>query len=102
MLRAHAHAGYKWSLRGLSGPEREAALHGAHARAADRLQRLCFANGGVYIKLGQHMAQLVRAHHRFPYCGVRIWSDIDSSDISTTPTSPDTALPGHQVVMLIR
>ena len=53
-------ADYKWSLRGLSGPEREAALRAAHARSADRLQRLCFANGGVYIKLGQHIAQLVR------------------------------------------
>ena len=53
-------ADYKWSLRGLSGPEREAALRAAHARSAERLQRLCFANGGVYIKLGQHIAQLVR------------------------------------------
>lgn len=56
-----AHADYKWSLRGLEGSAREEAKHACHARGADRLQRLCFANGGIYIKLGQHVAQLVRA-----------------------------------------
>ncbi|BDA50400.1 AarF domain-containing protein kinase 1 [Coccomyxa sp. Obi] len=49
---------YKWSLRGLVGDEYEQAQHKVHERSADRLQRLCFANGGIYIKLGQHIAQL--------------------------------------------
>jgi len=31
---------------------------GAHQRAAERLLRLCQCNMGVYIKLGQHVAQL--------------------------------------------
>ena len=47
---------YKWSLRGLIGDEYEKAQHKVHERSADRLQRLCFANGGIYIKLGQHIA----------------------------------------------
>ncbi|KAK9803104.1 hypothetical protein WJX73_003925 [Symbiochloris irregularis] len=51
-------ADYKWSLRGLEGSQREEAKHACHARGADRLQRLCFANGGIYIKLGQHIVQL--------------------------------------------
>jgi len=29
-----------------------------HSRSAERLLRLCETNGGVYIKLGQHLAQL--------------------------------------------
>ncbi|CAI5945365.1 unnamed protein product [Closterium sp. NIES-65] len=29
-----------------------------HLRCADRLQAMCFKNGGIYIKLGQHIAQL--------------------------------------------
>ncbi|CAK0787023.1 hypothetical protein CVIRNUC_010239 [Coccomyxa viridis] len=51
-------ADYKWSLRNLSGKEYEQAKRKCHARGADRLQQLCFANRGVYIKLGQHVAQL--------------------------------------------
>ncbi len=54
-------ADYKWSLRNLSGKEYEQAKRKCHARGADRLQQLCFANRGVYIKLGQHVAQLVWA-----------------------------------------
>ena len=57
-------ADYKWSLRGLSGPEFEAAQRAVHQRSADRLQRLAFANGGIYIKIGQHIAQLVRGPQR--------------------------------------
>ena len=53
-------ADYKASLRGLQGDAREAALQGCHQRGAQRLLDLCFANGGVYIKLGQHVGQLVR------------------------------------------
>lgn len=55
---------YKWSLRGLAGPELEAAQRAVHQRSADRLQRLTFANGGIYIKIGQHIAQLVRSRPR--------------------------------------
>ncbi|KAK9917077.1 hypothetical protein WJX75_000654 [Coccomyxa subellipsoidea] len=51
-------ADYKWSLRGLVGDQYEEAQHKVHERSAERLQRLCFANGGIYIKLGQHIAQL--------------------------------------------
>lgn len=29
-----------------------------HRRAAERMRRLCGRNGGVYVKLGQHLAQL--------------------------------------------
>lgn len=43
-----------WSLRDRS-PE---GWSGAHQRSAERLLRLCQCNMGVYIKLGQHVAQL--------------------------------------------
>ncbi len=35
-------------------------LQELHQRGADRLLQLCFANGGIYVKLGQHVGQLVR------------------------------------------
>lgn len=37
---------------------RRDALRGCHQRGADRLLQLCFDNGGVYVKLGQHVGQL--------------------------------------------
>ncbi|KAG2446176.1 hypothetical protein HXX76_000769 [Chlamydomonas incerta] len=50
---------YKLSLKpDLAGEEREAVLRGCHQRGADRLLQLCFANGGIYTKLGQHVGQL--------------------------------------------
>ncbi|KAK9838428.1 hypothetical protein WJX84_000652 [Apatococcus fuscideae] len=49
---------YQFSLRGLEGSERDSARAACHRRCADRLQKVCFANGGIYIKLGQHIAQL--------------------------------------------
>lgn len=54
-------ADYKYSLYGLAegSAEREQAKHEAHLRCANRLQALCFKNGGIYIKLGQHIGQLV-------------------------------------------
>lgn len=54
-------ADYKYSLYGLpeGSEEREAAKHETHIRCANRLQALCFKNGGIYIKLGQHIGQLV-------------------------------------------
>lgn len=32
--------------------------HEVHLRSARKLQELCFKNGGIYIKLGQHIGQL--------------------------------------------
>lgn len=54
----NVHADYQWSLRRLDGLELEAAKEAADARGADRLLALCRANGGIYIKLGQHIAML--------------------------------------------
>ncbi|KAI8470915.1 MAG: ABC1 family-domain-containing protein [Monoraphidium minutum] len=53
-------ADYKTSLAAAppSGPARQAALSACHQRGADRLLALCFKNGGIYTKLGQHLAQL--------------------------------------------
>lgn len=39
--------------------ERARVTHEVHTRSARRLQDLCFKNGGIYIKLGQHIGQLV-------------------------------------------
>lgn len=52
-------ADYLWTLRGLEGEAREEAKRGCHQRGADHLLRVCFANGGIYIKLGQHIGMLV-------------------------------------------
>lgn len=38
---------------------REQQLRACHQRSADKLLKLCFDNGGIYIKLGQHIGQLV-------------------------------------------
>ncbi|MQL92304.1 hypothetical protein Taro_024918 [Colocasia esculenta] len=53
-------ADYKYSLWGLEerSVEYARAKHEVHTRGANILQELCFRNGGIYIKLGQHMAQL--------------------------------------------
>jgi aarF domain-containing kinase len=61
-------ADYKWSLRGLGGAPLEAERAACHQRGADRLLWLCRANGGIYIKLGQHVGML---DHLLPaeYCG---------------------------------
>jgi aarF domain-containing kinase len=63
---AHAltlHADYKTALNAVpedDGKARHQALHACHQRSADKLLKLCFDNGGIYIKLGQHIGQLVR------------------------------------------
>ncbi|DBA69933.1 hypothetical protein WJX79_001480 [Trebouxia sp. C0005] len=49
---------YKFSTSGLEGDTYAEALKQCHERSAFKLQKLCFANGGIYIKLGQHVAQL--------------------------------------------
>lgn len=45
----------------------EKARHEVHLRNAERLKDLCFKNGGIYIKLGQHIGQLVRLIISFPF-----------------------------------
>ncbi|XP_068330605.1 putative ABC1 protein At2g40090 [Pyrus communis] len=51
---------YEYSLLGLpeGSSERAKAKHEVHLRSALKLQELCFKNGGIYIKLGQHIGQL--------------------------------------------
>ncbi|GFP97640.1 putative abc1 protein at2g40090 [Phtheirospermum japonicum] len=51
---------YEYSLRGLpeGSIERQRVKREVHTRSAHRLQELCFKNGGIYIKLGQHISQL--------------------------------------------
>ncbi|KAI3470875.1 hypothetical protein Pfo_027538 [Paulownia fortunei] len=51
---------YEYSLWGFpeGSIERERAKREVHIRSALRLQELCFRNGGIYIKLGQHISQL--------------------------------------------
>lgn len=52
---------YEYSLLGLAegSSERAKIKHEVHLRSAHKLQELCFKNGGIYIKLGQHIGQLV-------------------------------------------
>ncbi|KAF4386096.1 hypothetical protein F8388_016348 [Cannabis sativa] len=51
---------YEYSLLGLAedSDERSRVKHEVHLRSARKLQELCFKNGGIYIKLGQHIGQL--------------------------------------------
>eukprot|EP00257_Ricinus_communis_P023520 XP_015583524.1 putative ABC1 protein At2g40090 [Ricinus communis] len=51
---------YEYSLLGLpeGSAERSKMKHEVHLRSARKLQELCFKNGGIYIKLGQHIGQL--------------------------------------------
>ncbi|XP_021295598.1 putative ABC1 protein At2g40090 [Herrania umbratica] len=51
---------YEYSLWGLpeGSNERAKVKHEVHLRSARKLQELCFRNGGIYIKLGQHIGQL--------------------------------------------
>lgn len=52
---------YEYSLMGLpeGSSERSKVKHEVHIRGARKLEELCFKNGGIYIKLGQHLGQLV-------------------------------------------
>ncbi|CAI0415831.1 unnamed protein product [Linum tenue] len=51
---------YEYSLFGLpeGSEERAKVKHEVHLRSACKLRELCFRNGGIYIKLGQHIGQL--------------------------------------------
>eukprot|EP00899_Mesostigma_viride_P010575 jgi/Mesvir1/19519/Mv06895-RA.2 len=52
-------ADYYRTLAGVpDGDARESLKRACHQRGADQLQQLFFANGGIYIKLGQHIGQL--------------------------------------------
>ena len=51
-------ADYEISLRDLSGAELEQRRNEVHLRSAIRLRELISTNGGVYVKFGQHIAQL--------------------------------------------
>ena len=51
---------YQSSLWGVKDAERRRhVISECNQRGADRLLSLAFANGGIYIKLGQHIGQLV-------------------------------------------
>lgn len=52
---------YEYSLWGLSEGRTEYSKmkHEVHLSSAHKLQDLCFRNGGIYIKLSQHISQLV-------------------------------------------
>ncbi|KAK4525302.1 hypothetical protein GAYE_SCF09G3210 [Galdieria yellowstonensis] len=51
---------YVWSMKGFRLPleNSPSELHETHLRCAKRLLELCRKNGGLYIKIGQHIAQL--------------------------------------------
>ncbi|KAK2388031.1 protein ACTIVITY OF BC1 COMPLEX KINASE 8, chloroplastic [Trifolium repens] len=51
---------YEYSLWGIpeGSSKREKIKHEVHLRSAQKLRDLCFKNGGIYIKLGQHLGQL--------------------------------------------
>ncbi|GMS80290.1 hypothetical protein PENTCL1PPCAC_2465, partial [Pristionchus entomophagus] len=53
-------ADYKWSLYGVPYPSDDylRELKGCHIRCASRLLDLAAANGGVFVKVGQHVAAL--------------------------------------------
>uniref|UniRef100_A0A914YCE1 Uncharacterized protein n=1 Tax=Panagrolaimus superbus TaxID=310955 RepID=A0A914YCE1_9BILA len=53
-------ADYKWSLMGVpEGTEKyQIKMKECHQRGADRLLNLAKSNGGVFIKVGQHIAAL--------------------------------------------
>ena len=55
---------YEYSLWGLEegSVEKSKVKHEVHLRSARKLEELCFRNGGIYIKLGQHVGQLVCSH----------------------------------------
>jgi hypothetical protein len=58
LLPSHPPPDYKVTLASApaSGPERQALLAACHERGAERLLALCFANGGIYTKLGERAA----------------------------------------------
>mgnify|MGYP003684678313 CR=1 FL=1 len=79
---------------------RASALAAAHERGAARLLSLCLANGGIYVKLGQHIAQLdyvvPKAYTRtlsrlFEHNSTSSWNDVVAVIVSDLGEHPDTA-----------
>ncbi|KAL6763996.1 ABC1 family-domain-containing protein [Haematococcus lacustris] len=93
-------ADYKLSLGRLEGEARAQALEDCHQRGAERLLQLCFANGGVYTKLGQHIGQLdhllpeqyvvTMRNHLLDRCPVTPYSDVRRIIIQDLGTAPET------------
>ncbi len=53
-------ANFVYSYYGITkGVKQDVARHVVHLCSTNRLQDLCFNNGRIYIKLGQHIGQLV-------------------------------------------
>jgi hypothetical protein len=51
---------YVYSLYGIpKGVEQDVARHEVHMHSVNRLQDVYFKNGGIYIKIGHHIGQLV-------------------------------------------
>jgi aarF domain-containing kinase len=93
-------ADYKYSLSGLDGSKLEAVRSGCHQRGADRLVALCFRNGGVYIKLGQHIGMLdhllpaeyvlTMRRHLLDACPVCPWSSVRRTIMEDLGAAPET------------
>jgi aarF domain-containing kinase len=74
-----------------------------HQRGADRLLQLCFKNGGIYTKLGQHVGQLdhllpeeyvvTMRNNLLNRCPVTPYEDVSSSGGSGVPP-PQQHVPG--------
>ena len=88
---------YKFSLRGLEGKSYEEELKECHTRSAFKLQRLCFANGGIYIKLGQHVAQLVCLIGSFDCVSVKDGSISSVNSGSTAAALQDCRVHIHTI-----
>ena len=81
-------ADYLYALRDVEpGSEAyEERLAACHDRGAQRLLQLCFSNGGIYIKLGQHIAMLdhllpasyvsTMKHNLLDKCPVSSWKSV--------------------------
>ena len=111
-LPTHAHANtpdYKRTTASTAGAppaDAAAALRAAHARGAARLRDLCHANGGVYVKLGQHVATLVSGerkgrvdHHTHTHTH-RIRSPSHTLSFPPTQNQQDHLLPPEYVNLM--
>ncbi|XP_075514128.1 putative ABC1 protein At2g40090 isoform X2 [Primulina tabacum] len=69
---------YEYSLWGLAEDsiERTKTKREVHARSALKLQELCFRNGGIYIKLGQHISQLIMRQSMLNRCPVSSYDQV--------------------------
>ncbi|KAG7671384.1 hypothetical protein KSW81_003522 [Nannochloris sp. 'desiccata'] len=90
---------YQYSLHGLEGESLEEAKTQCHQRGADRLLKLCMKNGGIYIKLGQHIGMLdyllpeeyvftMRAH-LLDRCPVSSWESVRRTIIEDLGAPPE-------------